>query len=336
MERRNLDLELFRDESAINRGEPGLVHSYMKCLATAMQAVGDGNGPAWWMGASGFAFRIWTCDTLCPSAMSMFDFNTILPQAIEQLGYKPVYISRLWDQQKQEARKRMEAHKHIVAAVDKGVPSIVWDLHEAEWGLITGYDDGRDAYFTITHDGHTSTMPYENLGQNGIDILAVSIPGDANDLSREEAIDKSIRIAVNHATQNEWADRPDYQNGFAGYDQWALVYERWGLLIDGGQIENIGVPIHEYAKYYAAHYYSARSYAREYLNLISNHDPDLANAATKYAQVADQLRYLWTEAPDSPTPNRQLLDDFVARLHNAKRLEAEAVEALKMYLGVKV
>jgi len=336
MDRRNLDLELFRDQAAISRGEPGIVHSYMKCLATALSAIGDKHKPAWWIGTSGFAFRMWTSDTLCPSAMSMFEFNKILPKSIEQNGYEAVYISRLWDEQQFELARRMEAHKQIVAAIDSGVPAIVWDLHDVEWGLITGYDDGRDAYITLTHDGHHSTIPYEKLGQNGIDILAVTIPGRRNEISDAEVIHNSIQVAVDHATQAEWADRPDYQNGLAGYAQWSLALERWGLLLDGGVIDNIGMPIHEFAAYYAAHYYSSRCYAREYLNLISDHDPDLMNAASLYARVADQLRLLWLESPDTIKPSRQLLDDFVTRLNNAKRLEAEAIEALKMYLGVIV
>lgn len=336
MNRRNLDLELFVDKVALGRNEPGIVHSYMKSLATALHALGDENGPGWWMGVTGWAFRIWTADTLCPSAMSMFDFNRILPQAIEQLGYEPVYASRLWDEGNEAEAKQAQAHAAIVEGIKRGVPAVVWDLQDGEWGLITGYDDGREAYITLTHTGVTSTLPYENLGRNGIDILAVSIPGEPNGRSRAEAIERSIRIAVNHASQNEWADRPDYQNGLAGYDQWALALERWGLLLDGGMVESIGLPIHDYHAYYAAHYYSARCYAREYLNQISEHDPDLANAATNYAQVADQLRFLWTHAPDSPEPKRDLLDDFVQRLQRAKRLEAEAIEALKVYLGVKV
>ncbi|HEX03895.1 MAG TPA: hypothetical protein ENH10_01900, partial [Bacteroidetes bacterium] len=326
MNRRKLNLELYNDEAAIQRGEPGIVHSYMRGLATAMQAIGDKNGPAWWMGSSGFAFRIWASDTLCPSAMSMFEFNRILPQAIEQMGYTPIYTSRLWDEPKLELERRMTAHSQIIEAVERGVPAVVWDLSDAEWGVITGYDDGRDVYITLDNDGNVSTLPYERLGQNGVDILAVTIPGEPTNQDSEEVIRRSIEIAIGHASQEEWADRPDYQNGLFGYDLWALVYERWGLLIEAGRMKKSGIPIHEYSKYYAAHFYSARCYAREYLNMIKNHDPDLSNAATLYAQVADQLRLLWTEAPDTLTPKRSLIDDFTQRLQNAKSLEMEAVE----------
>lgn len=336
MNGRNLDLELYCDTAAIDRDEPGLVHSYMKCLATALHAAGNENKPAWWMGASGFAFRIWTNDILCPSAMSMFDFSQILPQVVELNGYQPIYISRLWDEKKFELDRRMQAHKAILASVDRGLPAIVWDLHEAEWGLITGYDDEQDVYFTLTHTGDKSTMPYENLGQNGIDVLAVTIVGEPNDLSREDIIRQSIQIAIDHAGQKEWADRPDYQNGLAGYAQWTLAFERWKLLIEGGMVYNVGTPLHEHAAYYAAHNYSSRCYAREYLNLISDHDPDLMNAASLYAQVADQLRPLWKESPDTLNPDPRLLDRFITRLNNAKRLETEAVEALKMYMRVEV
>ena len=77
-----------------------------------------------------------------------------------------------------------------------------------------------------------SSQEFGKLGQNNIKILSVAIPGEPNQRSREEIIHNSLRAAVAHAEQKEWADRPDYANGLPAYDMWALTHERWAMILD--------------------------------------------------------------------------------------------------------
>lgn len=193
----------FSDEAAARNGEPGIRHSYMASLATALNYICGEVDPVWLMGSSGFAFRISVSEILCPSAMSVFDWRKILPEALEQYGRRCTYVSRLWHEEELEEERRREAHEAIRSAIDRNVPAIVWDVADCEWGLITGYDDDASWYNVLTHKGQPSCLPYDRLGRNGIDILSVAIPGLPNQRGRDEVVISSLRGAVAHADQRE-------------------------------------------------------------------------------------------------------------------------------------
>jgi len=103
-----------------------------------------------------------------------------------------IYTQRMWGETRKEKEMRMEAHKAIVEAIGRGTPAIAWDVLDAEWGLITGYDDKEESYLTMAHQGKLSSLPYKKLGNNGIDILSVSVPGNPNSRNRDEIIKSSL------------------------------------------------------------------------------------------------------------------------------------------------
>ena len=86
----------YTDRDALERGESGISHSYVAAVATALNHLHRNIDPVWLMGSSAFAFRIIVSKMLCPSAMSVFNWCAILPEAVEQLGHHCTYISRLW------------------------------------------------------------------------------------------------------------------------------------------------------------------------------------------------------------------------------------------------
>ena len=135
-----LNISWYSDTRAKEKNEPGICHSYMASLATALNYINNKLDPVWLMGSSAFAFRIFVNDVMCPSAMSDFDFSAILPEIIEQSGYQAIYICRYWDENEKEELKREEAHSAIIEGVDRGVPAIVWDVADTEWGLVIGYN----------------------------------------------------------------------------------------------------------------------------------------------------------------------------------------------------
>lgn len=90
----------FTDPKTQTKNEPGVYHSFMAGLATAINYMENGLDPTWLMGSSAFAFRIFVNIGLCPSAMSMFSFYDLLPEAVEQAGYKCIYVQRMYDEEK--------------------------------------------------------------------------------------------------------------------------------------------------------------------------------------------------------------------------------------------
>lgn len=328
-------IEWYVDKPAKERSEPGICHSFMASLATAVNYIAGDVDPAWLMGAGGFAFRIFINKGLCPSAMSMFDFSAVLPQAVEQAGYRCAYVSRMWDEADLEKQRQEEAHVAIAAGIEQGSPAIVWDVADCEWGLIIGYDDRRKVYETLTHDGKPSKLKYGKLGKNGIDILSVAIPGGNNGRGREEVVLKSLEMAVDHAEQREYIDRPDYQNGLAGLDMWAEVMDAGAMLAEAGKLSRCGDDAIMFADYYSGCFYGARCYARDYLRMIADGDEHLNKAAACYEQVAEHLRIVWESFQKKQWPTAMTFKELAESIRNAKEAEEQGIALLKTYLSLE-
>jgi hypothetical protein len=233
-----------------------------------------------------------------------------------------------------EEIKRRKAHKIIVAGLERGVPAIVWDLFDAEWGLIIGYDDVQEFYYVLSHEGKESSLVYSKLGRNGIDILSVAIPGNPNLRKQDEIIVNSLKAVVAHAEGKEWIDdRPKYQNGIVAFDLWASIFEKWAWIADAGKSDKIGLDILCFARYYAGHYYSARCYARDYLKQISEGNKDLQKASLTYGRVANFLKPLWIHFSEKKKPESNLIKSFAQNINNAKYSEEEGIEFIKKYLN---
>jgi hypothetical protein len=286
------------------------------------------------MGTSAFAFRIWINETLCPSAMSIFDWSTILPEAMIRSGNEGIYISRMWEEEDVEEERRKQAQAAIIDGIDYGRPAVVWDIYDDEWGLIIGYDTSKKIYNTMSNTGAPCELPFEKLGNNGIDILSVAIPGRVDDYDRDLAILVSLQAAVAHAEQKEWNDRPKYQNGLEAFDLWALIMQKWALLVEAGKSGNIGVDVDNFAKYYAEHYYSARCYARDFLAMIADGDANLQKAAESYADVAGHFKILWEYfSVRHDEHSVDMLVSLADHIKQAGAAEQDAIEAIKKYLA---
>lgn len=325
-------LEWYRDHAAINRKEPGIVHSFAGSLASAVNHLQGHLDPVWLMGASGFAFKIWVNEIMCPSAMSMFSWDEVLPEAVEQAGYKCRYIGRMWEEAAFEETRRLQAQEAIIESIGQGIPAVVWDVSEAEWGLITGYDLDRETYSVRDFRGAELSLEFDKLGRNGIDVLSVTIPAESNAKSREEIIRQSLETALKHVGGEEWTDRPEYENGLAAYEMWADNFDKWGLLVKYDKTDDIEADITGFARYYAAHYYSARCYARDYLAKISDGNDLLEIASQAYRNTADNLRQAMEKSPQVKNPDRQLLESIAENIITAKNSEAEALEYIEKYL----
>ena len=335
MKKKKLEnITLFIDTNPSKKYEPGICHSYMVSLATALNYITGKLDPVWLIGSSAFAFRIFVNEIQCPSAMSMFVFNDILPEAVEQAGYKCIYLQRMWNESDKEEIKRREAHKAIVEGIERGVPSIAWDLYDTEWGLIIGYDNEYKLYNILSHKGKESSLPINKLGRNGIDILSVAIPGNPNLRTQDEIIINSLKAAIVHSEGKEWIDdRPKYQNGIVAFDLWASIFEKWSWIADAGKSDKIGLDILGFASYYAGHYYSARCYARDYLSQIAEGNKHLQKASFAYGRVAHFLKPLWVYFSEKKKPESNVLKSFAQNINNAKNSEEEGIELIKKFLN---
>ncbi len=327
------DITWYRDEQSAAAGEPGITHSFAACLASALHYRGVHIDPAALMGATGFAFRIHICETFCPSAMSVFDWNAVLPVSVEQMGFGCESVTRSWDEGVVEAERKAQAHAAIVAGIDAGRPAVVWDVADCEWGLITGYDDDAQAYAGLGNKGLAVALPYERLGQNGVNILSVTLPTEKNGKDYTEILESALRTAVAHADQREWSNRPQYQNGQAAFDLWAKLFERGALLFGAGKGENVPSEIWDHALYYAEHHYSARRYARDFLDAAADGDGPLRAAAAAYGEVAAALRPVWEFFAEGRERNAEEMNRLAETIREADAADARGIGAIREYLA---
>jgi hypothetical protein len=239
----------------------------------------------------------------------------------------------MWDEGDKKQARREQAQAAIFKGIDEGVPAVVWDIADVEWGVIIGYNEDSQTYETLTCQGKRSSLAFEKLGQNGNNILSVAIPKEPNRRSREEVILNSLKVAVAHAEQKEWTDRPKYQNGLAGYDLWALLLDRWALIVKAGKGDTIPSNVLLYAAYYAGHFYSARCYARDYLRAIMNGSERLQKAASSYEKVASLLKPIWGHFRKKEKPDEKTLNLLAQNVRRAKVAEEEGINNIKEHLA---
>ncbi|WP_105615823.1 hypothetical protein [Vallitalea okinawensis] len=255
----------------------GFLHSFPKSLALSLKVSNLSDNPEDIIATSGFAFRIWVDGkTLCPSAMSIFDFK-LCHQGVENGGYTCTYIDRLWDEQSVEEERRLHAIKMIKEAVDSKLYPIVWDIGIPEWGLITGYDESKETLSYLSITGEEGNIAYTILGRREIPILSVTIPKEKTDKSEESILIDTIKLAIRHAKGEEWCENAD-------------GLEAYKALTDFFTTENIKDSFSFSTQYYLGTYASLRYHAWKYLLKASHTYPELIEVAKGYEEIYQNLK----------------------------------------------
>ncbi len=183
----------------------GYLHTLNKCLSAA---IAHSPWQEWKddiIAVSGFAFRLWVNKDLCPSAMSIWQFDQ-QKAWVENSGLKCAYTERLWHEGEWEEQRRKAALEQIKASIDSGLAAVAWDLGDAEWGLIIGYDESNRILYTKKTRGEEGSLPYEKLGQLEIPILSVLTLTGYEKRPMEEIVKETFRLAAEHLRGNEWCE----------------------------------------------------------------------------------------------------------------------------------
>ena len=165
---------------------------------------------------SGFAFRMWVSNDLCPSSTNIWNLDS-QKIWIENGGLTCDYVGRYWEQDAIEKEKHLEAIEKIRKSINMGIPAISWDISGMEWGLLIGYDDETQMFWPLTlHTGYSNPkispfvdgtkMPYEWLGKWQLPILSIlTITGNSNK-SKEVILCDTMKLAVSHLSGEEWCE----------------------------------------------------------------------------------------------------------------------------------
>jgi hypothetical protein len=193
----------------------GYLFSFAKSLSAAVKNSPYSEKAEDIVATSGFAFRMWVNTDLCPSATSIWSFDSQKPW-VENGGLTCDYVGRYWGQENIEKEKQLEAINNIKASIDNNIPAISWDIGVPEWGLITGYDDDIRMFSTLainaekadptSPDYNCVQMPYDSLGKRELPLLSVLTITGSSDKTKEDILHDTMKLAISHLKGKEWCD----------------------------------------------------------------------------------------------------------------------------------
>ncbi|QVK17091.1 hypothetical protein KHQ81_09340 [Mycoplasmatota bacterium] len=286
-------------------------HSFVRALYTCLNHSGYKTSLAEVAGRSGFAFRIITEKNLCPSAMSVFDWE-LLPKGAINCGYEIKYTQRLWHEEQLEKQRRDEALEQIKNAIDNNQSAIVWDVAIPEWELITGYDDELELLFGLSIDGSEVTLEYGKLGKREIPILSVTTIIKENNLTKKESLRNVLQTILNHYNQLEFCEQPNYQNGKQAYLQWANALENTSFDSWGNE-------------YYIKTYESMRKLAYEYFCELSEKYKVLIQVKNMYGKVHEELYNALKIFEEKDLSHEEVRNEYRAKLLRASEFDSQAI-----------
>lgn len=191
----------------------GYLLSFAKSLSTAVK-----NSP--WaeysediVATSGFAFRMWVDPELCPSSTSTWSVDMQKPW-VENGGLVCEYVGRYWGQRSIAKQKLLEAIGIIKKSIDNGVPAVAWDIGIPAWGLITGYDDEAQKFFTLGVTKGEGEMPYSVLGKREVPFLSVLTVTGVSGKTKADILRDTMRLAAAHLRGEELSENTQGLNAY--------------------------------------------------------------------------------------------------------------------------
>ena len=297
-------------------------HSFPAALYTVLSQTNQKLELFEILGFSGFAFRIDMHKELCPSATSVFDWNSELGFAVKNCACDYQRIERLWDKYIQRDEIREKAVTAIKKSLADNKLPICWDLIIPEWSIIVGYCKETDSFLAIGPNNMKSALKTCDLGQREIEILDLTIINKHNDFS-DDLFRNALEYAVKHGESQFWTDRPAYEQGLKAWDMWINAINNFSN-IDSDK------------KYFACTYHannvgSARLGASKFLNKYCKGNELLKKAATNYEAIAN-ICFKIAESVNKNITLDQLIN-ITEDLAKAKSLEKDCIKYLKQWLN---
>lgn len=300
-------------------------NGFVGALDGCLQALGDARHPDDLMGLSGFAFRINVHPELSPASLYLFDWHYRFSRVFDRLGY----LFSLHYAEKSDllfGARQKNAMDVVVRNIDAEKPLVAWNLGVPEFFVVSGYDI-TDLDLVASGPptaGDEDRFPISRWGTSGPENLALIEFGERFQVDPAESAARALREAVRHAREHEHRV-PEHRNGLAAYDVWARAVR------SGAAEPNAAA----YCAHSLAHARSAAArFLRRALDLFpSDRREALAEAATRYGEVAERLRAVADAFPFPPpggsdrngSRRRPAADNIAA----AARSEAQGVAALE-------
>ncbi|CAM4431918.1 RNA polymerase sigma factor [Paenibacillus tarimensis] len=213
------------------------------------------------MGISGQAFRIQVTEDVGFSSSMIYNWKAVMERTASLLGCSSLGVGEPDCSLTPELLLRS---LHIVhQAVDHGVPAMVWNLVQGEFGLMYGYDDDQRRFYCRDASGHSREIAYESLGrltnESDLFVACIGLEGTRPIELSGSSHAYALEAIVAHALGEEPAV-PGYVQGLKAYDTWIEA-------VRNGEV----VPVSH--AYQVAQLAEAREHAVAYLKLLATKEP---------------------------------------------------------------
>ncbi|MGY3714940.1 RNA polymerase sigma factor [Sutcliffiella cohnii] len=284
------------------------------------------------MASTGHAFRFHATEDLGISGPYLYDWTSSVLSGFENLGMSAKVHGGPGHQLKQPDAFTA-CLEDIFHALEQGIPVIAWGLNNAEFGLITGFNDKKKCW-TIT-DTSTSgkELPYTKLGRTHPSMdWFVAIPQKPIKRVRyTNPVASMLLRGVNNIRGTDKTGNDFSLSGAATYQKWIGSFNRQRA------IEPLSVA------YNLAVLGESRLHARKFLNQLIDHRmvdsllPEsvlspLTHSAQLFLSVSEKIQAVtkmfplpFSADPTAPGP----ADRAALLLSKASKEEEEAANALE-------
>jgi ribosomal protein S18 acetylase RimI-like enzyme len=316
MPRRELDLRL-----------PPSWDTAAAALAACARALGDRRNPGAIAAASGLAFRVSVDERVSPAGPHAYPWRETLTTAAERLGCEwRMVASAAGEPLFAEARERLYAL--AVAGVDAGLPTLLFGVHTAEFGLVRGYDPEAGALIVsgcLDHAGAPELLPRTSLGGEAGLLFALQLVGRVP-VDEAAAARAALRAAVEHGR----GQAPTIGGALSGLAAWRAV----AAALESNRVDPAGLA------YAAQRYAEARQAGSRFIvdsrRFLAADDAAAAEAASAARRAAGMLAELARLLPFPPPPTEMLTttrrEQAIELVREAGRADEQAIAALERAL----
>jgi predicted DNA-binding transcriptional regulator YafY len=307
--------------------------SYVAAAEGCLRASRFWSGETWkLMGRSGMGFHFIVHREICPSSVTVYDWNSEHVDCMDRMGIISEAFSMMDDGRHNTfADARERAVQKIKESIERGIPALVWaPTPILEFGVINGFDDA-DGVFSVEQCTGQPADPllYGNLGKSEVPILFYQIFYKKASVDEPQIIRRSLEFGLSEWKKENHVNPENYASGIKGYANLIGALEK-------GVFNEFGLG------YLAAVYTDSKTALTQYLNWLAAR-PDatkpLAKAAKHFAKVSDAWAGMAKLAPFSGVNGRrespldkETIPEILKLAKEAFAREKEAMEEISTAL----
>jgi hypothetical protein len=303
--------------------------SYIASMEGVLRKGGLWNGETYMlMGMTGMAFNFIIHKTVCPSSVTVYDWDTEHFAMTDRIGIFSRCISSMKNFNTQEFIIR-EAMEEIKESIDNGIPVITWaPTRVLEFGIIRGYDDDEKIFNVVDcMSENPDPLLYDNLGKSEVPILFVQRFLDKVEPDVEKIYRDSLKYGVEQ--WNKPADpNSDYASGKKAYEYLIGSLKK-------GDFNEFGL------SYNLAVYADSKSQTLNYLKEIARTSRETViseKILDLYGSISEKFNILAGlipfKGPDTYEVNKEIMPKVLKLAEECSYLENEAMSGIGKAVSV--